>query len=89
MYKNRIAIFISLYFSSSVMKYTIEIDDNTKGARGLLEVARALAAKYKSVRVSKIDQEAREDRNLGLMIEEGMKSGLADKQTVLHEMGVK
>ncbi|HET7361709.1 MAG TPA: hypothetical protein VFI78_07245 [Salinimicrobium sp.] len=71
------------------MKYTIEIDDNTKGAKGLLEVARAMAAKYKSVRVSKLDREAREDRNLGLMIEEGMKSGIADKETVLREMGIK
>lgn len=45
--------------------------------------------KHKSVRISKLDREAREDRNLGLMIEEGMKSGLADKDEVLKRLGIK
>lgn len=69
------------------MKYTIEIDDSTKAGKSLIEIAREMAKTLKGIKVMKLDQN-KEDKALGIMIEEGMKSGLADKKMVLKEMGI-
>lgn len=69
------------------MKYSIELDDKTKTGADLLEIARDLSKRYKSVIVRKLD-EGNEDAAIGRMIEEGVKSGLADKNTVLKKLKI-
>jgi hypothetical protein len=70
------------------MKYAIEIDNNSKAAKSLIEIAREMGKNLKGIRVFEINEQEREDMALGYLIEEGMKSGLADKKTVLKEMGI-
>ncbi len=69
------------------MKYSIELDDKTKTGADLLEIARDLSKRYKSVIVRKLD-EGNEDAAIGRMIEKGVKSGLADKNTVLKKLKI-
>jgi len=68
------------------MKYTIIIDDGTQAGAGLLEVAKSISKKYKSVRIS---QGISEDEWLALEIERSKKTGKADKQQVLERFNIK
>lgn len=73
------------------MKYTIEIDDRLKAGKGLVEVAKKLAEIHKSIKVKKFDKEAMEDKIFGQMMEESMKSGIANKKEVeefFKELGI-
>ncbi|MDZ7742769.1 MAG: hypothetical protein U5Q03_13770 [Bacteroidota bacterium] len=67
------------------MKYSITIDDNTKTGAGLLEVARSIAKKYKSVKVIPVSDE---DEWLAAEIEKSKKSGKADKQKILDRFNI-
>jgi len=68
------------------MKYTIIIDDGTQAGAGLLEVAKSISKKYKSVRVSR---GISEDEWLAIEIERSKKTGKADKQQVLERFNIK
>ncbi len=63
------------------MKYTIIVDDETQAGAGLLEVAKTISKKYKSVTISK---GISEDEWLAKEILKSKKSGKADKQKVLE-----
>ena len=67
------------------MKYTITIDDTTKTGAGLLEVAKSIAKKYKSVKIKPVSDE---DEWLALEIEKSKKSGKADKQKMLDRFNI-
>ena len=67
------------------MKYTIIIDDETQAGAGLLEVAKSISKKYKSVKISKgID----EDEWLALEIGKSKKTGKANKQKILNRFNI-
>jgi len=68
------------------MKYTIIIDDETQAGAGLLEVAKSISKKYKSVKISK---GISEDEWLALEIEKSKKSGKANKLQVLERFNIK
>jgi hypothetical protein len=69
------------------MKYILEIDDNTKGGQHLIGLIKELLKKDKGVQfLSEAEIEKREDALLGKMIEESMKSGLADNGKVLSKL---
>jgi len=68
------------------MKYTITIDDETQAGAGLLEVAKSISKKYKSVKISK---GISEDEWLALEIEKSKKSGKANKLQVLERFNIK
>ena len=68
------------------MKYTIIIDDETQAGAGLLEVAKSISKKYKSVKISK---GISEDEWLALEIEKSKKTGKANKRVVLERFNIK
>ena len=67
------------------MKYTITIDASTKTGAGLLEVARSIAKKYKSVKINRVSDE---DEWLAAEIEKSKKSGKSDKQKMLDRFNI-
>jgi hypothetical protein len=70
------------------MKHLIVLDDSTKAGASLLEIAKNVARFHKSVEITK-QTDAIEDAILGEMIEEGRKTGLANKDHVLTRLGLK
>ncbi|MDP2388357.1 MAG: hypothetical protein Q8M29_18430 [Bacteroidota bacterium] len=71
------------------MKHTIVIDDRTSMGKHLLALIKDLSETTKSVGFVKETVEAEEDAALAKMIKAGLKSGLADKKTVLKKLGIK
>lgn len=67
------------------MKYTIVIDDETQAGAGLLEVAKSISKKYKSVKISK---GISEDEWLASEIMKSKKTGKADKQKILNRFKI-
>ncbi len=67
------------------MKYTIIIDDGTQAGAGLLEVAKSISKKYKSVKISK---GISEDEWLALEIKKSQKTGKANKQKILDRFNI-
>jgi hypothetical protein len=67
------------------MKYTIIIDDETQAGAGLLEVAKSISKKYKSVKISK---GISEDEWLALEIGKSKKTGKANKQKILNRFNI-
>ena len=67
------------------MKYTIIIDDGTQAGAGLLEVAKSISKKYKSVKISK---GISEDEWLALEIEKSKKTGKTNKQKILDRFNI-
>ena len=68
------------------MKYTIIIDDETQAGAGLLEVAKTISKKYKSVKIAK---GISDDEWLALEIEKSKKSGKTNKLEVLERFNIK
>ena len=68
------------------MKYTIIVDDNTQAGAGLLEVAKSISKKYKSVVISK---GISEDEWLALEINKSKKTGKANKEKILERFNIK
>jgi hypothetical protein len=67
------------------MKYTIIIDDETQAGAGLLEVAKSISLKYKSVKISK---GISEDEWLASEIKKSKKTGQANKQKILDRFNI-
>jgi hypothetical protein len=67
------------------MKYTIIIDDGTQAGAGLLEVAKSISKKYKSVKISK---GISEDEWLASEIMKSKKTGKANKQKILDRFNI-
>ncbi len=67
------------------MKYTIIIDDETQAGAGLLEVAKSISKKYKSVKISK---GISEDEWLASEIKKSQKTGKANKQKILNRFNM-
>lgn len=67
------------------MKYTIIIDDETQAGAGLLEVAKSISKKYKSVKISK---GISEDEWLASEIIKSKKTGKANKQKILNRFSI-
>jgi hypothetical protein len=67
------------------MKYTIIIDDETQAGAGLLEVAKSISLKYKSVKISK---GISEDEWLASEIKKSKKTGQANKQKILNRFNI-
>jgi len=70
------------------MKHLIVLDDSTKAGASLLEIAKNVARLNKSVEIT-TQSDVLEDSIIGEMIEEGRKSGLANKAKVLAKLGLK
>ena len=68
------------------MKYTITIDDSTKAGAGLLEVARSISKVYKSVKISKMNDE---DEWIASEIEKSKKTGKANKQKIMERFDIR
>ncbi len=72
------------------MKYILEIDDKTKSAKSLIDFLRLYSASNKGIEfLSPKELEEKEDAILGKLIQKSLKSGLANKQTVLKKLGLK
>jgi hypothetical protein len=67
------------------MKYTIIVDDETQAGAGLLEVAKSISKKYKSVKISK---GISEDEWLASEIKKSKKTGKANKQKILDRFNI-
>ena len=69
------------------MKHLIILDDSTKAGASLLEIAKNVARLHKSIEITN-QSDVLEDSIIGEMIEEGRKSGLADKAKVMAKLGL-
>ncbi|MCF8302069.1 MAG: hypothetical protein K9I94_02250 [Bacteroidales bacterium] len=75
------------------MKHIIEIDDSTKRGKQLVEILKILSKKGEEIEFKSINDidtllEKNEDESLGRMIEEGLESGIANKEEVLKKLGL-
>ena len=68
------------------MKYTITVDTETQAGAGLLEVAKSISKKYKSVTIS---VGISEDEWLATEIKKSIKTSKADKQKVMERFDLK
>jgi len=72
------------------MKYILEIDDSSSAGKHLIGLVKSLFKKDKGIALlAESEIERREDLLLSKMIEESMKSGLADKNAVLTLLNIK
>lgn len=66
------------------MKHFIEIDDRSKTGKNLLSIIKTLSGKASGIDVIS----AVEDKELVRLMKTGIKSGLADKKSVLKKLGI-
>ena len=71
------------------MKHTVEINDNTKAGKNLLEFLKDLSKNNKFISVTENETASLKDEELIAEIKKGLKSGLADKNSVLKKLGLK
>lgn len=71
------------------MKHIIKIDDNSKEGRNLVALLKSLKGKIGDIEfLTPEETEEKEDEVLAREIEEGLKSGNADKEKVLKKLGL-
>jgi len=72
------------------MNYILEIDDHSMAGKHLIGLVKTMLDKENGIElVSESEIEKREDMLLSKMISEGMKSGLADTDSVLAKLKIK
>lgn len=72
------------------MKHIIEIDDRSEMGKRIVRHLKSVAQRHKSVSILASGAlQAKEDAALARLINEGLKSGLADKNRVLKKFGIK
>lgn len=67
------------------MKHFVEIDDKSKTGKTLLSLIKTLSEKETGI---DIISDTEEDKELVRLMREGIKSGLADKKSVLKKLGI-
>ena len=67
------------------MKHFIEIDDRKKTGKNLLSLIKTLSGKESGI---DFISDTVEDKELARLINTGIKSGIADKESVLKKLGI-
>lgn len=69
------------------MKYILEIDDSSDTGKHLIGLLKSVFSKKKGIRLlTETEIEEKEDALLGRMMEDGLKTGLANKEKVLRKL---
>ncbi len=72
------------------MKHIIEIDDRSETGKRLVRHLKSVAQRHKTINVlTRSSLQAKEDTSLARLINEGLKSGLTDRNRVLKKFGIK
>ncbi len=72
------------------MKHVVEIDDKSEAGKRLVRHLKSVAQRNKTVNIlTRSSLRAKEDDALARMINEGLKSGMTNKNRVLKKFGIK